>query len=84
MKVQQRLCELWDVPARVGRSPLANTGDMGSVPGPGKFHVSPSNGAHAPELLSPRSRARGRQLLSVRAATADAPAPAACAPRECS
>ena len=53
---------------------------MGSIPGPGKFHVSPSNLAHVPELPSPCSRVREWRLLSLRAATTEAPAPKACAP----
>ena len=33
----------------------ANTGDTGSIPGPGRFHVSWGNSAHAPQLLSLRT-----------------------------
>ena len=45
----------------------ANAGYMGSIPGPGRFHMPQSNWAHAP------------QLLSLRAATTEARAPRACA-----
>ena len=44
-------------------SPPANAGDMGSSPGPGGSHVPRSSWAHAPQLLSLRSRAREPQLL---------------------
>ena len=33
----------------------ANAGDMGSIPGPGRFHMSQSNKAPAPQLLSSRT-----------------------------
>ena len=33
----------------------ANAGDMGSSSGPGRFHVSQSNYAHASQLLSLRA-----------------------------
>ena len=81
MKVHQRLWRLWDfLGGTVDRSLLANAGYMGSIPGPGKFHVSPSNLAHVPELPSPRSRVREWWLLSLRAATTEVPAPKAYAP----
>ena len=35
----------------------ANAGDMGSIPGPGRVHMPRGNKAHAPQLLSLRSRA---------------------------
>ena len=44
-------------------SPPANAGDTGSSPGPGGSHVLQSNWAHAPQLLSLRSRARVPRLL---------------------
>ena len=47
----------------VVESPPANAGDTGSSPGPGRSHMPRSNGAHAPQLLSLRSGARGPQLL---------------------
>ena len=50
----------------------ANTGDTGSIPGPGRFHMPRGNEARAPHLLSPRAagnkatcpRACGLQLES--------------------
>ena len=42
----------------------ANAGDMGSIPDPGRSHISWSNYAHVPQLLSLCPRARGLQLLS--------------------
>ena len=33
----------------------ANAGDMGSIPGPGRFHMPRSSQAHVPQLLSPRA-----------------------------
>ena len=33
----------------------ANAGDMGSIPGPGRFHMPEGNEAHVPQLLSPRA-----------------------------
>ena len=41
----------------------ANTGDMGSIPGPGRYHMLRSSWACAPQLLSLCSRAREPQLL---------------------
>ena len=35
----------------------ANAGDMGSIPGPGRFHTLRDNEAHVPQLLSPPPRA---------------------------
>ena len=35
--------------------PPANTGNMGSVPGPGRLHMPRSNLAHVPQLLSPKT-----------------------------
>ena len=46
----------------VGSQP-ANAGDTGSSPGLGHSHVPRSKEAHAPQLLSLRSRAREPQLL---------------------
>ena len=39
------------------KKPLANAGDMDSIPGPGKFHTLWSDTAHAPQLWGPPSRA---------------------------
>ena len=35
----------------------ASAGDMGSIPGPGRFHMSGSDLAHEPQLLSSRAPA---------------------------
>ena len=45
----------------------ANTGDMGSIPDLGRFHMPQDNKAHEPQLLSPhaaaaRSTPRARAL----------------------
>ena len=45
------------------KNPPANAGDTGSSPGPGSSQMPRSNEAHAPQLLSLRSRAREPQLL---------------------
>ncbi|KAM9077265.1 HEPACAM family member 2 isoform 9-T10 [Megaptera novaeangliae] len=78
----------------VVRNPPANAGDPGSIPGPGRSHVSRSNQAHAPQLLSLHSRARELQLLSLHsrshepqllsphATTTEALAPGARAPQQ--
>ena len=54
----------------VVKNPPANAGDMGLIPGPGRFHMPRSNYARAPQLLSPH------------AATAEARAPRAHAPQQ--
>ena len=36
----------------VDKNPPCNTGDMGSIPGPGGFHMPQSNKAHVPRLLT--------------------------------
>ena len=41
----------------------ANTGDMGSIPGPGRSHVPHSNYTHASQLLALCSRTQEPQLL---------------------
>ena len=46
-------------------NPPANAGDMGSIPGPGRFHMLQGNKAPVPQLLSPRSRACKLQLLKL-------------------
>ena len=38
-----------------GKDQPANAGDMGSIPGPGRFHMLQSNEAGVPQLLSPRA-----------------------------
>ena len=47
----------------VVENPLANAGDTGSSPGPGRSHMLQINQAHVPQLLSLRSTAREPQLL---------------------
>ena len=43
----------WDVPGgTVDGNPLANEGDMGSIPGPGRFHMVWSCWGCIPQLLS--------------------------------
>ena len=37
----------------VDRNLPENAGNMGLIPGPGKFHMSRSNEAHIPQLLEP-------------------------------
>ena len=66
----------------VVKNPPANAGDKGSSPGPGSSHMPRSNEAHAPQLLSLRSRAQKPQLLSPRAPTTEARAPRAHAPQQ--
>ena len=58
------------------KNPPANAGNTGLSPGPGRSHMPQSNYAHAPQLLSLRSRAHEPQLLSLRATTTEA-----CVPR---
>ena len=61
---------------------LANAGDTGSNPGPGRSHMPRSNWAHAPQLLSLCSRAHEPQLLSPHATTTEARTPGARAPEQ--
>ena len=56
-------------------NPSAKVGDMGSIPGRRRSHMSGSNQVCAPQLLSLCSRVRGLQLLSPRAATTEACVP---------
>ena len=63
------------------KNPPANAGDTGSSPGPGRSHMTWSNEAHAPQLLSLCSRAREPQLLGLRAATTEACVPEAYDPQ---
>ena len=63
-------------------SPPDIAGDMGSSPGPGGSHVPQNNWACAPRLLSLHSRARGPQLLSLRATTGEARVPRVRAPQQ--
>ena len=46
----------WDFPsAPVVKNLLVNAGDMGLIPGQGRFHMLLSNQAHVPQLLSPHA-----------------------------
>ena len=63
----------------VDGNPPTSAGDTGSIPGPGRFHMSWSNQAGVPELLTPRSGAHELQLLGHCAATAEVHVPRACA-----
>ena len=64
----------------VVKNPPASAGSTGSSPG--SSHMPRSNWAHAPQLLSLRSRAREPQLLSPCATTTEARAPRARAPQQ--
>ena len=59
-----------------------NAGDTGSSPGLGRSHIPRINEAHAPQLLSLRSRVHEPQLLSSCATTTEAHAPRAHAPQQ--
>ena len=61
----------------VVENPPANAGDMGLSPGLGGSYMPRSDWACVPRLLSLCSGAREPQLLSLRAATAEARAPRA-------
>ena len=59
----------------------ANTGDTGSIPGPGRFHMPRSNWAHALQLLSPSSGVQG-PVLSPRLLLLRPRCPQACAQQQ--
>ena len=61
----------------VVRNPPANAGDTGLIPGPGRSHMSRSNKACVPQLLSLHSRAHEPQLLSPCSTTTEARVPRA-------
>ena len=80
----------------VGRSLPDNAYNMGSIPGPRRFHKPQNTQVHVPQLLSlpsranepqlakpARSRAFKSELLTLLAGTAEACAPRACGPRVC-
>ena len=48
---------------------LANAEDTGLIPNLGRSHMPWSKLAHTPQLLSPHSRAREPEILSLCAAT---------------
>jgi len=57
------------------KDPPTNTGDMGSIPGPGGSHMPWSNYARVPQLLNLCSRVWKPQPLSPRAETTEAHMP---------
>ena len=59
----------------VVKNPPANAGDMGSIHGLGRSHMSRSNEARAPQPLSLGSRVQEPQLLSPHVATTEAGMP---------
>ena len=63
----------------VVKSPPANAGDIGSIPGAGRSHMPRSSWTRAPQLLSLCSRACEPQLLNPCARTTEARMPGACA-----
>ena len=60
----------------------ASAGDMGLSPGPGRSHMLRSNKAHAPQLLSLRSRACKHNYWSLCATTTEARTPRTHAPQQ--
>ena len=61
-------------------NPSANAGNTGLIPSLGRSHRPRGNCAHAPQLLKPvYPKVHMPQLLSPRAATAEARVPRACA-----
>ena len=68
---------------RVIKNLPASVEAKGSIPDPGRSHVTWSNSAPAPQLLSQRSRAQESQLWSPRTATAETHRPwSPCSTRE--
>ena len=61
------------------QNPSANAGNMGLIPGPGRFHVLQGNQAHTPQPLSPSLEL---QLLSMCAAAIEAHEPSTRAPQD--
>ena len=53
----------------VDKNPLANAGDVGSAPGPGRFHMPWDDQVHAPQLQSQHSGAHEPELTSSCATT---------------
>ena len=61
VSIGKRACQLFKFKVRLPGSPVvkdpaANSGDVGSILGPGRSHLPRGSGAHVPQLLSPRSR----------------------------
>ena len=57
------------------KNPLAHAGEMGSVPDLERTHMLGTSKAHAPQLLSPCSRAWETQILSPHATSTGAHMP---------
>ena len=73
----------WDFPGgAVDNNLPANSGDTGSIPGPGRCHMLQSNWASEPQPLSPCSRACKPQPVSPCATTTEARLSRACAPQQ--
>ena len=54
LRITEKELKLWDFPGGpVVEDPPARTGDMGSIPGPGRLHVLRNNYARVPQLLRP-------------------------------
>ena len=66
----------------VGKNLPDNVKDMVLILGPGRVHMTQSNQARVPQLLSLSSRAHKPQLLSQHATTTEARTPKASAPQE--
>ena len=77
------VCLSWDFPggAMVKNLPTS-AGDTGSVPCPGRSHMSRSNLARVPQLLSLCSGACKPQLLSPHATITEAHVPRGRAPQQ--
>ena len=60
---------------RVDKNPPANAGDMGLIPGLGRFQMPWSNKARMLQLLSLHLKAHELQLQRLRAATTEAHMP---------
>ena len=60
-------------------NPPANSRNLGLILGSGRFHMVQSNKVRVPQLLSMHFRAHEPQLLSLGAASTEAPVPTACA-----
>ena len=47
----------------VDKNPSANVGDIGLIPGPGRFHMPGNDKICAPQILNPDSRACALQQM---------------------
>jgi len=66
----------------VVKNPPVNAGDMGSIPGQGRFHMPCRKQACVPQLLRLHDKPWWLQLLSSPATTTEALVPNAYAPQE--